>query len=278
MDAYIARERGRRNTPPKPELYRAVELGTPWTLEGDWMIVGDVHVPTTNYDFSVLVTAVARKWLKPPRKLLIAGDLFNMDEFSRFDKIGKLATWYQERDAAHQLFKEWLEVFSEVRFMMGNHDRRIQKWTDGAMGGVDLIASILMEVSEDGKVESQIGTNRVWMSDWGWCTINTERGPWRVTHPKNYSINQLTTGDALAQKFLMNVITHHEHHVAMGYDRYKRFLVVNNGGLHDHRQMEYVQKDDSKSAGMANSFVMLRGGYAHLFGDEQFTDYGRWLG
>ena len=41
---------------------------------------------------AVLVTAIARKHLKPPRKLLIAGDLFNMDGFSKYDQIGKLGT------------------------------------------------------------------------------------------------------------------------------------------------------------------------------------------
>jgi len=208
---------------------------------------------------------------------LIAGDLFNMDGFSKYDQIGKLAMWYQERDAAHQLFKEWLEVFSEIRFMMGNHDRRIEKWTNGNLNGADLITSVLQEVSEDGKIETQIGGGRVWVSDWGWCTINTERGLWRVTHPKNYSINQLTVADTLAQKFQQNIISHHEHHVGVGFDRYKRFVIVNNGGLHRWNQMEYVVKDDGKNAGMANSFAMLKGGYVHLFGDERFTDYSRWL-
>lgn len=277
MADYIGKELGRRTVAPRPELFNVLPLGEAWTLEGDWMIVGDVHVPTTDYDFAVLVTAIARRHLKAPRKLLIAGDLFNMDGFSKYDQIGKMAMWYQERDAAHQLFKEWLEVFSEIRFIMGNHDRRIEKWTNGNLNGADLITSVMQEVSEDGKIETQIGGGRVWVSDWGWCTINTERGPWRVTHPKNYSVNQLTVADTLAQKFQQNIISHHEHHVGMGFDRYKRFVIVNNGGLHNWRKMEYVVKDDGKNAGMANSFVMLKNGYAHLFGDERFTDYGRWL-
>ena len=43
---------------PNPDLFK-VHIGTPLQLSGDWMIVGDVHVPCTDYDFAALVQLVA---------------------------------------------------------------------------------------------------------------------------------------------------------------------------------------------------------------------------
>lgn len=252
-------------TPAKPDLFD-VQIGKPWELTGDWMIIGDVHVPTTDYDFSVLPAAIAKKHLKGKRRLLIAGDLFNMDEFSKYDKLERTVPWHQERDAARQLFHEWMEVFDEIYFLMGNHDRRLQKWTNGALDASDLISLVISN------------PDRVKWNNFGWCTINTPHNyPWRVTHPKNYSINQLTVADTLAQKFQCNIISHHEHHLSIGLDRYKRYTIVNNGGLFKVENMSYVQYDDTKGAGMAQGFTLLKDGYAHIFGDEKFTDYGRWL-
>jgi hypothetical protein len=60
-------------------------------------------------------------------------------------------------------------------------------------------------------------------------------------------------------------------------DRYKKFLLVNGGCLADDEKLAYVMLDDSKSAGMANGFVALRDGYPYLFGDENFTDWKKWI-
>jgi len=114
-------------------------------------------------------------------------------------------------------------------------------------------------------------------SVYGWCNIETPTGLWRVTHPKNYGINQLSVAEALAQKHQCHVITHHEHHAAIGHDRYKRFVIVNNGALVDDRKLAYVQLDDSKSAGMAKAFTLLRNGHPHLLANSPMTDWTRWV-
>lgn len=246
---------------PQSDLF-TVHIGEPLTLEGDWMIVGDVHVPTTDYDFAQLPAAIAKKY--KVKNLLIAGDLYNMDHFSVYPKRIDHATWHQEKKAAKQLVGEWCAVFDRVVLLMGNHERRLQKLADGAFDDGDIFAELL----KSRKIES---------SDFGWCTIETDTGMWRPTHPRNYSINQLVVADALASKHQMHIIGHHEHHLAKGWDRYKNYVVVNNGGLFDVTKMAYVNMDDSKSAGMAKGFTMLKDGHPYLFGEAPFTDWSFWL-
>jgi hypothetical protein len=81
----------------------------------------------------------------------------------------------------------------------------------------------------------------------------------------------------LAQKYQQHIIGFHEHHLGMGWDRYKRYVVISGGCLVDVSKLAYVNLDDNRAAGMINGFVMLRNGTPYLFGPEPFTDWDRWL-
>ena len=240
-------------------------LGQPLHLEGDAMIVGDIHCPFTDYEWAVKVSQVAKKHLKKPRRLIIAGDFFNMDAFSTYAHLTNLPTWAQEREAAKGLLHEWLDAFSEITMIMGNHDRRLQKFTGGAFDETDIISLVLSN------------PNLVKASNFGWCVVESGTQTYRITHPKNYSVNQLNVAEAIALKFGQNVISFHEHHLSIGWDRYKRYLIVNGGSLVDPDKLAYARLDDSKSAGTAKGFVMLKNGTPYLFGEEPFTDWERWL-
>jgi len=43
---------------PTPKEFCVIRLPTPLDLTGDFMVVGDVHVPYTDYDFAQLVGRV----------------------------------------------------------------------------------------------------------------------------------------------------------------------------------------------------------------------------
>lgn len=240
-------------------------LGEPFRLRGDVMIVGDVHVPFTDMSFAPFVAEIAKRHMPRPRQLLIAGDLFNMDSFSSYAALIEHPSWKQERDFARNLLRSWRKIFDKVWVIMGNHERRLQKWTQGAFDETDLMALIWSD------------PDWISMSPFGYCTVESEFGDWLVTHPRNYSINQLTVADALAQKHRMNIISHHEHHFAKGWDRYGWNVIVNNGTLIDPERVPYVTLDNSKSAGMKHGFVALVDGVPHMFGREPFTSWNYWL-
>ena len=238
------------------------ELRRPWQLEGDWLICGDVHLPFTDWEWAARVSRIGRK-MRRPRRLLIAGDLLDMTNFSVYQHIVEPPTWAQEKASAKALLAEWLGVFQEIKILSGNHERRLVRFTASAFDETDWLGLLT-------------DNERVQSSARGWCTINTASGCWRVTHPRNYSINQLTVADQLALKHNCHVISAHEHHLSLGLDRYGTHVIVNLGCLVDPAKLAYVSMDDSKAAAMKRGFVTLVGGVVTLFGDWPITDWGRY--
>ncbi len=262
----IFRYRQRQGKPNTRGLFEVIDFGQPLVLSGDWMIVGDVHVPATDYDFAALVSLIALNEMEEgQRNLLVAGDMLNADSFSRYEQFVSPPTFSQELKAARALIQEWLEVFDRIVFLMGNHERRFIKKLEGVVETADFYAMLT-------------GSDKARFSAFGWCVIETPTGTWRVTHPRNYSVNQLKVASELAAKFQQHIIAHHEHHFGIGWDKYKRHIVINNGGLFDVKKFAYVQLEDSKGAGMAKGFTLLKGGYPHLFGEEPFTNWRKYLG
>lgn len=238
-----------------------VDLGRPLTLEGDWMIVGDIHVPCTDYDLAMSVVRVAKR--AKLKRLLIAGDLFNLDGFSKYLAILNPPSFDQEIKAATHLFAKWLEWFDEVIFLPGNHDYRLPKYTRGAFD----MEKLLQLVNTSGKVRT---------SNFAWCEIQTGAGLWRVTHPANYRKNPMSVANELAKKFGCNMITFHEHHLGKTWDDSGTRVVVNGGGLFDPSKIAYVALEDTTSPTMTPGFVMLKNGIATCFGKAPFTDWSIW--
>jgi len=183
------------------------------------MIVGDVHVPTTDVDMFTRMLMVAKKHMHKPRRLLIiAGDLYNMDAFSSYPHEVVPTTFDDELRAARAFLDDCFTVFTHVYYFPGNHERRLSKITHGQYS-----MSRLAELTSTHEAFSY--------GDYGFVTVKSGGVTWRITHAKNYSIQQLNVADALAQKYRTNIIQHHEHHLAIGWDRYGHNVIVNNGGL-----------------------------------------------
>ena len=249
----------RKKVQSRPELFN-VQLGSAPVLSGDWMIVGDVHVPTTDYELAALVGLVAKRHLKKPRNLLIAGDFWNMDAFSNYTALVPLPTWAEEMKAGEQLLTEWLEEFDRIILLEGNHERRLVKLTGGEVWPEMLYRDPHIEFSR-----------------YPYAIIQSNTGEWRVTHPKQYSKQPMNLASYLALKFRQNIISFHEHHFGLTYDEFGRHIIINGGGLFDPKKVAYVQLDDSKTPAMVPGFVMLKGGYPYLFGKGSLTDWTRWL-
>jgi predicted phosphodiesterase len=245
-----------------PNAFDPHPIGDALELGGDFIVVGDVHVPYTDYTFAQLVGRVAEK--TDIRRLVIGGDFFTMDNWSKYQHACTPATWAEERDAARIMIGDWLEVFQEIYILQGNHDRRLTNWSAAQIDEKDIW----------GMVNS---SDKLHHTKYGWCTINSAGVMWRVTHPANYGRNQLVVPGDLANKYCMNIISFHAHHCAHGHDVYKRFVTVEGGCLVDPRKLAYVSLDDSHSAGMAAGFVVLRGGVATVLGRYPYTDWRLWL-
>jgi hypothetical protein len=246
----------------KPPSLFDHSIGEALRLSGDWMIVGDVHAPTTDFEFAMRVVDVGERL--GIKRLLIGGDMLNNDVFSRHPKTSEGIQFKDEAAAARALLLCWLEWFDEIVWTAGNHERRFEKWVNGAKGIESLKRDILLD-------------NRIITSRFGYCSIDTPRGIWRVTHPKNYSRIPLRTVNALSAKHNCHVWGFHEHHLGITWNHAGRHLVVNGGGLFDADMLEYVALDDSTMPRMAKGFGALLDGFPYLYGDEPFTNWERVL-
>lgn len=246
----------------RPELYE-------WTLPQEWVfdwddfiVIGDVQLPTTDYDFAMLPAMIAKKYLRKSRKLLIAGDFYNMDAWSKYPNLIPTPSWEQERESARNLLAIYAQTFDEMWMLCGNHEHRILKQLDGQYDINDVLAASL----PSGKVKATVLDR---------CRVNTSNGVYTIVHGSNYSKKSLNNADELAQKYQTHIISHHEHHLAIGLDRFDRYFIVNNGGLFDQKKMSYVQLGTNTCANMSQGFTMVREGYPYIFG--KFTDWSKWL-
>ncbi len=247
------------------EIVFGHDLGKPWRLNGDWIVCGDVHLNTTRKGFMQRPLQIAEKMLTGTKRLMISGDLLNADAWSDYPTVVPLPSFGKELRAARFFFDMYLEVFDEIWVTQGNHDRRVQKNSKNAISPEDLMRMI----SHDPRIK---------VSQWGHAVIDTPSGEWRATHGSEFSVQTLTVADKMAQQYKQHIISHHQHHCSIGLDRYKRYVIIDNGGLFDEESLAYVLLDDNKRPRMANGFTALIDGTPYLFGTEPFTNWSYWLG
>lgn len=265
LDYRDKRDRMARAAAEAAKLYPATpDIEPPLELEGDWLVCGDVQLPTTDYFFASLVARIAKRHLPNCEGLVIVGDFLNADAFSLYSPLQAIPSWQDELTAARTLITEWLKTFKRIVWLQGNHEHRFFKALSGVMAARDLLALITTD-------------SRVTISIRDYCTVDTDNGRWTLVHGANYSRNQLWNPNRLALKFQTHVLAHHEHHLAWGLDDFKRYNVIANGGLFDVKKMSYVQLRTSTIPNMSKGFTMLKGGFGYVFGEPHVTDYDYWL-
>jgi len=266
---YILLEHNQRIGGDIADMLNGITLGCePMRLSGDnWMVTCDWHVPQTDWSLVQHMVAVAKK--HSIKRMVIAGDFFDQNQFSQFANVLPPTPWAVERDAAHLIMDYLLGWFDEIVITMGNHDRRLTRWADAALDLKDIWGDI-------------VNSPKVHVSQYGWCTIQTSRTRdnglplvWRATHPKNYSQIRGKVGNNLADLYDASVITSHEHHTALGKSKSGRHWYMSLGGLCDPAKIVYTQLDDGLSTRMAPSFGMLLGGFPYVFA-EGLTEWERW--
>lgn len=224
----------------------------PPVFSGDATIIGDLHLPYLDYQFADEMLVESRDTLVPPRRLIICGDLFNLDSFSSFAPVSPSTTSLRHEIASGRNFlKAALGIFDRVEITLGNHDRRILYRTLGQVSDVEL--------------RSLIGYDSVNFYLYGHAILQTKRGEWRCTHQASYSTNSQSVGVKLAHKFSQHVITHHQHKVSVGFDSSGTRVVIDNGMMADPKLIDYANVVDNTLPAFKQSYVIIRDGKAKLY-------------
>jgi len=216
----------------------AVNLEKPITLDvakdGPGAVTSDFHLPLTNWALVNEFIDHARD-IKATKWCVIAGDFYNIDSLSQFDFKQESSSLPREQYAGAAVMRTMLETFERVIFSWGNHDARVHK----ALGyKVDFATAMKMMLFELSPQEM----SRIEFSNLDHVVINSQRGPYRVCHPKNYSATPLTQARKMASKYLSHVITGHSHHTAVSHDPSGEFVCAELGGFFDKDKTAYLQR------------------------------------
>lgn len=230
----------------------------PWELSGDkWGIMGDLHFPLT--DWSFLVTACNTFKAAGVTDVTLAGDTFNFDYYSTFERTSDELGLAAEHQHAVRGLDLLLNSVERIWVILGNHDRRILKKLNGVPFniGQDLMLAFL---------GGQRG-GRVRVASLDHHYLHTEAGDWIVAHGADSSAHPGAIAAELALSEHKHAVVHHLHQYAITTDRTGRYIAIHNGMMADARKINYVGTvKHAKARRMMQSFLVLEGGRPRLVG------------
>lgn len=217
-------------------------------LEGDCIVTGDWHVPFADWDLLGDVPRAASKF--NVRQLVIAGDIFDFNALSYWvqedDEVPSMET---EMKLVEQALARLLKGFAKIILVKGNHEQR-------------LIRSLntRLEWSRMQRMFTE-NTDRIIFSAYPYCIIDTETGPWRATHPKNYSQVKGSVAVRLSDVHSgQNIINHHGHFAGMAFAKDGERLCVDNGCCANPDKVAYKKMNDTTHPEWNEGWGMLKDG------------------
>ena len=234
-----------------------VKLEPPPTLQGDALLVGDIHAPCQDADWINRVIDLALKW--GIKKCGIGGDLVSFDAFSIF---AKSAEFDVDTEIAHiqQIIHTFEMCFDEVVYCAGNHEARLSRKTDW---GLPLHTAMRL-FAQGPKVRTTPAY---------WFYMESGDQEYYIEHQQNVSVNPAVVPVKLCGKFHKNVICYHGHTCGMGRDISGKYRGIDSGMCADPERMEYYNMRHNTRPVMMRGAVIVREGCEYLLQPDTIHGY-----
>jgi len=262
----------------------------PPVIEGDALILPDAEIPFHHAEFINKVLDLADAW--KIKQMIAAGDLLHFDTLSGWEpnwavkpngglsekdekrlmdlalsmpknqqqklietivEIGGQsedgAGFSGEMHHARKTLQALDQLFDSFVWVLGNHEGRLLRAINSPVQPSELLN--LMKL-EEGKWQ---------IAPYYYCLLNTEKGIFRVTHPKT-AANGAARG--LASQFFQSIIMGHSHKVFFDYDPSGKYFAIQCGHCVDEERLAYVAQRDYKRDAHKLGAVIVRGGYPYL--------------
>lgn len=254
--------------------------------DGDYLCLGDPHAPhhdapfinraiLTAQDAGIKAAIVGGDWLdnlalsawpedfKPApnmisgqaydRLMTIANTLTGSARQEIIDTITQ-ATEDDSLQAEIKSVREMLQAFNAnfdaVYYIMGNHEQRLIRKLEKALGTADFSALFM-------------GNNpKAHLIPYYWTTFESGGQPWRVTHPNG--AGKGVSGLKLAAKYQANVIMFHNHHFSVRSEISGKFVGIEPGHCLDEKRAHYVAVRDNSADMHINGAVIVKAGKFRL--------------
>jgi hypothetical protein len=260
----------------------------PLQSEGDAVILSDVEAPFQHSEFINRVLDLADAW--GIQTLHLAGDLLHYDNLSAWgsewvqdkeEMIGAVLDILEQslsskkrseivsmisdkglldsgglsgelKDARH-VFRS-LDSFKEIYVELGNHDDRYLRALEQALSPKELLHQLDRDKDERWKI-----------APYYYALIETERGTFRVTHPRGAA---RSTAIDLAVQFHQNILMGHSHRWSVNRDPSGKFWAIQQGHCVDERRLAYAAQRDAKRDAHLLGATIIRGGYPFVLSPE----------
>ena len=234
-----ARRGWHMKVPPSP-----VQLDKPPVMEGDALLLFDVHSPCHDARWINRVVDLALKW--NVNKLGLGGDLVDFTAFSIFEKSDAYSV-QEEIVVTEQIIKAFECAFDEIVYCNGNHEARLSRRTDWMLP-VETAVRLFIRSGKTTFTRSY------------WFTLISGGEEFYIEHPANTSVNQTIVPAKLAAKYQKHVIAGHGHLWGMGRDVSGQYWAIDAGVCADPDRIEYYQMRHSTRPAMQQGAVIVRDG------------------
>lgn len=220
-------------------------------VSGTATISGDFHIPLHDIKLVEKMAYVSQRM--GAKKLIIAGDLYNLDAFSKYVNEPTYLPG-EELDYGEKLLDYLVEWFDFILVLMGNHEERLYKRKLDKYIDWERLTRMLHQHKD-----------KIKFSKYGYCVLNDT---WRITHPKNYSQIKTRVANKIALKHRQNVLNFHGHALSIAHDDSGHQIIADGGGLFDEKKVEYRMIKDSTYPAWATGFwVITKDNELHAFND-----------
>jgi hypothetical protein len=235
-----------------PEYNKAIKIQSNKVL-----LLGDAEIPDHDSEVFEAAIAIARKF--DIKDLILTGDLIALDSFSKWMRaqVYQLA-FREELDPMIMTIKVFLQTFDRIKYISGNHERRLNHAVDGHINIGDFLTNIPgLEFSEYAYLDLKSGDQ-----------------DWLVCHQKNFSVVPLSVPTKIAEVRQKNIWCAHNHRLAKGKDKSGRYHVVEGGHCRSVSHTAYKMLQVTTHPDWNAGFGMIINGYPHLV-DKESLDF--WL-
>ena len=238
----------------KPPISLPVGFDAPMHLEGGInLVIADLHCPYHDTQFlHDMLTSLVDTYSSIGR-IIIAGDLFDLDGLSKYSKAHNIAKLETELELTGQVLV-YLASFAPVYICKGNHDQRFFDKLDSQLSFKRLI---------NAAVNGRVTKYPIETTERDYIFVNRD---FVIGHLSTYSATPGKAAWRIAQKYKRNALVGHDHmtgiHTETSHDRY---VGASIGCCADSSKFWYSER-------RLNSMPFMTKGYA-IIEDDTFTLY-----
>ena len=199
---------------------------------GDGLLSSDWHVPLTDPRIVVASVREARR-RKATDWLVGAGDIFNFDVLSDYLPKQSDHSLNDEIRIARKMLKMLLGVFDHVYITMGNHDIRLQKRLGYTLKFEDSMELVFAGLGS--------ALDRVTFTGRDYVIVESDEGPYRVAHTRDYRKGQLSVASEVADIHRCHTFVGHAHHHAIGHSK-SGYRIGDLGGWFNSDKTSYLKR------------------------------------